>query len=222
MDAIKNKMKSLKSETENAVTRANQLESEAKEANQRADKYDEQVRDLQKKMQHVENDLDTTMDKLTSTSSKLDEKDKAFQVAEAEIQALLRKLSLLQDELKRSESKLATTSADLNLATTQVDNIARAMKTLETKNMIDEGSEFQCLGEMKKISVFPVQKKMSLFTSCEDANFCFLIGRRGVFRVLILQVLSANRIVPLRVLTLADCNKSGTSTTATDSKVINI
>merc|ERR1719319_486164 len=44
-------------------------------------------------MQHVENDLDTTMDKLTSTSSKLDEKDKAFQVAEAEIQALLRKLS---------------------------------------------------------------------------------------------------------------------------------
>ena len=30
-----------------------------------------------------------------------------------------------------------------------------------------------------------------------------------VFRVLILQVLSANRIVPLRVLTLADCNKSG-------------
>ena len=176
MDAIKNKMKSLKSETENAVTRANQLESEAKEANQRADKYDEQVRDLQKKMQHVENDLDTTMDKLTSTSSKLDEKDKAFQVAESEIQALLRKLSLLQDELKRSESKLATTSADLNLATTQVDNIARAMKTLETKNMIDEGSEFQCLEEMKKYRLF-LYKFFSLFSSCYHPKYCFLIGR---------------------------------------------
>merc|ERR1711956_103635 len=101
-------------------------------------------------MQHVENDLDTTMDKLTSTSSKLDEKDKAFQVAEAEIQALLRKLSLLQDELKRSESKLATTSADLNLATTQVDNIARAMKTLETKNMIDEGRIDMLEGQVKE------------------------------------------------------------------------
>merc|ERR1719362_546189 len=55
-------------------------------------------------MQHVENDLDTTMDKLTSTSSKLDEKDKAFQVAEAEIQALLRKLSLLIARLVRSRS----------------------------------------------------------------------------------------------------------------------
>ena len=30
MDAIKNKMKSLKSETENALTRANQLDTEAK------------------------------------------------------------------------------------------------------------------------------------------------------------------------------------------------
>ena len=116
-----------------------------KEANQRADKNDEQVRDLQKKMQHLENDLDQTLDKLQSTSSKLDEKDKAFQVAEGEIQALMRKLSLLQDELKRSESKLGSTSADLNVATTRVDEIARAIKTLETKNMIDEGSKSMSL-----------------------------------------------------------------------------
>ena len=65
-----------------------------------------------------------------------------FQVAEGEIQALLRKLSLLQDELKRTEAKLSTTSAELNVATTRVDEIARAIKTLETKNMIDEGSKF--------------------------------------------------------------------------------
>merc|ERR1711894_574781 len=56
----------------------------------------------------------------------------------------------LQDELKRSESKLATTSADLNLATTQVDNIARAMKTLETKNMIDEGRIDMLEGQVKE------------------------------------------------------------------------
>ena len=143
MDAIKNKMKSLKSETENSLTRANQLDTEAKEANQRADKNDEQVRDLQKKMQHLENDLDQTLDKLQSTSSKLDEKDKAFQVAESEIQALLRKLSLLQDELKRSESKLATTSVDLNNAEDSLNGITRAIKVLETKNMIDEGSKIQ-------------------------------------------------------------------------------
>jgi hypothetical protein len=31
-------------------------------------------------MQHVENDLDVTIEKLGSTTTKLDEKDKAFQV----------------------------------------------------------------------------------------------------------------------------------------------
>ena len=46
-----------------------------------------QVRDLQKKMQHVENDLDITIEKLSSTTTKLDEKDKSFQLAEGEIQA---------------------------------------------------------------------------------------------------------------------------------------
>ena len=45
-----------------------------------------QVRDLQKKMQHVENDLDITIEKLSSTTTKLDEKDKSFQLAEGEIQ----------------------------------------------------------------------------------------------------------------------------------------
>ena len=86
MDAIKNKMKSLKSETENALSRANQLDTEAREANQRADKNEEMVRDLQKKMQHLENDLDQTLDKLQSTTTKFDEKDKAFQSVEGEAQ----------------------------------------------------------------------------------------------------------------------------------------
>ena len=43
-------------------------------------------------MQHVENDLDNTLEKLSATNVKLDEKDKAFQLAEGEIQALQRKL----------------------------------------------------------------------------------------------------------------------------------
>ena len=60
-----------------------------------------QVRDLQKKMQHVENELDITLEKLTQTATKLDEKLKAYALAEGEIQALKRKISLLEDELER-------------------------------------------------------------------------------------------------------------------------
>merc|ERR1712027_178122 len=58
--------------------------------------------------------------------------------AEGEIQALKRKLVLLEDELQRSESKLATTTADLSEASTRADDINKAIKVLETKNMIDE------------------------------------------------------------------------------------
>ena len=43
MDAIKKKMQSLKSETDNALQRAEELDTEAKEATQRAEKYEENV-----------------------------------------------------------------------------------------------------------------------------------------------------------------------------------
>merc|ERR1711976_1144351 len=82
--------------------------------------------------------------------NRFEEKDKAFQTAEGEIQALQRKLYLTQDELKRSESKLATTSAELNIASSRTDEIAKAIKTLETKNMIDETRIDMLEGQVKE------------------------------------------------------------------------
>merc|ERR1719323_1442767 len=38
-------------------------------------------------MQHVENDLDNTIEKLSQTNLKFDEKDKLYQLAEGETQA---------------------------------------------------------------------------------------------------------------------------------------
>ena len=55
-----------------------------------------QVRDLQKKMQQVENELDNTLEKLGGTNVKLDEKDKAYQLAEGEAAALQRKYVLIK------------------------------------------------------------------------------------------------------------------------------
>ena len=89
-------------------------------------------------MQHVENDLDQTIEKLSSTTTKFDEKDKLFQLAEGETQALNRKLVLLEDELERSETKLSSVTAHLSEKSNLADEIAKAIKILETKNMIDE------------------------------------------------------------------------------------
>merc|ERR1711862_949481 len=95
---------------------------------------------IKKKMQHVENDLDNTLEKLGQTNVKFDEKDKAFQLAEGETQALQRKLVLLQDEHQRSENKLAQTTTDLNEASTKTD---------ESK-IVDLEEELKVIGENLK------------------------------------------------------------------------
>ena len=79
-------------------------------------------------------------------------------------QALQRKLVLTQDELKRSESKLATTSKDLEEASDRTNAIAKAIKILESKNMIDEGSKYTSSKRKKKSNShdFFFLKKLSL------------------------------------------------------------
>ena len=96
---------------------------------------------MQKKMQHVENELDQTIEKLSSTNTKFDEKDKAFQLAEGESQALSRKLVLEEAEFERTESTLVTITAELTEKSNLADTINKAIKVLETKNMIDEESK---------------------------------------------------------------------------------
>ena len=66
-------------------------------------------------MQHVENELDITLEKLTQTATKLDEKLKAYALAEGEIQALKRKISLLEDELERFSSSLILSNFEHSL-----------------------------------------------------------------------------------------------------------
>merc|ERR1712038_2190116 len=79
-----------------------------------------------------------TIEKLSSTTTKLDKKDKSFQLAEGEIQALKRKMVPTEDELERSETKGTAVTSDLNEASERDQRINKAIKTLEHKNMIDE------------------------------------------------------------------------------------
>merc|ERR1712080_293276 len=51
MDAIKKKMQAMKLEKDNAMDRADACEQQAKDANLRAERAEEEVRELQKKMQ---------------------------------------------------------------------------------------------------------------------------------------------------------------------------
>ena len=65
----------------------------------------------------------------------------SFQLAEGESQALSRKLVLEEAEFERTESTLVTITAELTEKSNLADTINKAIKVLETKNMIDEESK---------------------------------------------------------------------------------
>jgi tropomyosin-1 len=79
MDAIKKKMQAMKLEKDNALDRAVLCENQARDANLRAEKAEEEARTLQKKIQAIENDLDQTQEQETLVNGKLEEKEKALQ-----------------------------------------------------------------------------------------------------------------------------------------------
>ncbi|KYB24969.1 Tropomyosin-2-like Protein [Tribolium castaneum] len=81
MDAIKKKMQAMKLEKDNALDRAIFNEQQAKDANLRAEKLEEEARTLQKKIQTIENELDQTQEQLTQVNGKLEEKEKALQTS---------------------------------------------------------------------------------------------------------------------------------------------
>ena len=64
MDAIKKKMQSLKSETDNLFCQIRGFEQETKQANDVASRCESDIREVSKKINLLETDYDTTNDKL--------------------------------------------------------------------------------------------------------------------------------------------------------------
>ena len=72
MDAIRKKMQSLKTETDQLHATIAKFEANTKEANTLNDQYECDIRDLSKKIQGYECDFDETNDKLTKTLESLE------------------------------------------------------------------------------------------------------------------------------------------------------
>ena len=107
MDAIRKKMQSLKTETDQLFATIAKYEQDTKESNSKSDQHDCDIRDLGKKITTYEADFDETNDKLTKTMISLEEKEKAYMDAEEEVSALARRLMLMEDEAKKADTNLA-------------------------------------------------------------------------------------------------------------------
>ena len=138
MDAIKKKMQSLKTETENLMKTINNLEDETKAANDVANQCDCDIRDISKKISCYESDYDETNDKLVATTTSLEEKEKNLKTTEEDVNALSRRFALLEEEVKKADTSLADTVMKLALASREADGILKKVKYFETKTMRNE------------------------------------------------------------------------------------
>ena len=86
MDSIKKKMQSLAKETSNAEARAVRSEEEVKRINDTADSYEENVKQLQKKIQATEGQFDVCTEDLFNQTIKLEEMEKKAGNAEVKLE----------------------------------------------------------------------------------------------------------------------------------------
>ena len=131
-------MQSLKAETDKLLSTIARFENDAKEANDRSDKADCDIRDLGKKTQSYEVEFDETNDKLTKVLGSLEEKEKCFKTAEEEVSALSRRILLMEEEAKKADSVLADTVTKLAYASKEADGILKKVKYFENKTMRNE------------------------------------------------------------------------------------
>ena len=107
MDSIKKKMEKLANETAEAESRIANFEL-IKAANEaEAEKFEEQLRVVQKKMQAMESQFDVCTEDLFNQTIKLEEMEKKANNAEGMVGDLARRLLLMEEQAIKSEERLA-------------------------------------------------------------------------------------------------------------------
>merc|ERR1711910_168434 len=163
------KMQSLKGETDSLYKTIAGFEEATKEASDRADKADCDIRDFGKKVQQLEIGFDETNDKLTKANESLEEADKQFKEVESDVSALTRRIMLMEEEDKKAAEQLCATVSKLALTSKASDNeqkldelsrklgvqeaeLKRAVERAELaeKNLKDIEEELETVGENMK------------------------------------------------------------------------
>ena len=131
MDSIKKKMDKLANETAAAEARIAHFE-EIKDANDaEAEKFEEHVRNIQKKMQIMESQYDVCAEDLFHQTMKLEEMEKKAAGEESEVSSLRSRSILLQENNEKQEERLAKATLELAGASKRGDNNIRKRTELE-------------------------------------------------------------------------------------------
>merc|ERR1719495_2633061 len=160
MDSIKKKMQSLARETANATARAEKWEKEVAAINATADGFEEQVKNLQKKIQQNESAFDVCTEDLFNQTIKLEEMEKKAGNAEGQVGDLARRLLLMEEQAVRSEERLAISVT--NLANTSI---------MADKSLADQNDLMNVCGKKNENNDdLEKQLKDAVFTKTESEN----------------------------------------------------
>ena len=153
MDAIKKKMVALREETDRAVNKANISEAARNDANERADNWEEKQRKWQKKANEKQDLLDLKTEELILADIKAEEKDKLFQLSEAQRNQAERTIILKEDEVERSEERLGNNTTDMSGISITADRADKIRKELERETMAREDQIEQLENKYKVILI---------------------------------------------------------------------
>merc|ERR1712192_234035 len=139
MDSIKKKMEKLSNETADAESRIAHFEEIKAQNEAEADKFEEQVRNIQKKMQAMESAFDVCTEDLFNQTVKLEEMEKKAGNAEGDVSSLRSRLILLQENNEKQEDRLAKATLELAGACLRADQSVR--KRIELENGVSSNEE---------------------------------------------------------------------------------
>merc|ERR1712179_547468 len=131
-------MQSLKAETDTLYATIAEFEEATKEASDRAEQADCDIRDYGKKVQQLEIGFDETNDKLTKATESLEEADKQFKEVESDVSALTRRIMLMEEEDKKPAEQLCATVTKLAITSKAADNVMKTIKVVENTCLNNE------------------------------------------------------------------------------------
>jgi len=131
-------MLTLSQATSDATARALIYDEELRQNNDLADKFEEQLRTIQKKMQTLEGQFDCSTEQLFEVGLKLEQKEKAYSSAEGDVGGLSRRALLIEEEVERSEERLAKAVTELAGQSQRADAAIKKRQQLENLNSANE------------------------------------------------------------------------------------
>ncbi|KAM0727708.1 Tropomyosin-2 [Formica fusca] len=149
MEAIKKKIAALKLEMDVANEKVEVNETKAKQENIRADRLNDDLRDLEKKLVQMERDYSVTKANLEQSTADLEQCEKSWSKAEQDRTILTKKVQEIEASLHKKEELRLSAQTKLARATELADDAQRMCNVLADRSRLDEERMGKLMSELK-------------------------------------------------------------------------